>query len=223
MEVLGTKREAARVTREDIQQLHALMKHCFKHDGPYPLSSGRSSNYYYDGKLGTLHPPTAWLIGNILLGPILESRADAVGGLEIGSVPIADAIGIAAHLRGITLPTFVVRKVQKQHGTRSQIAQAYREDGKELLTKGVRVAIVDDVITTGGSIKQAIDVVQDLGCTVATVITLVERHESGDKALRGLGFPVLRVFYTNAEGQLFTDEEFVRRVEAAASRGALRA
>jgi len=46
-----------RTPATDIEELHELMQYCFKHDGPYPLSSGRVSDYYYDGKIGTLHPP----------------------------------------------------------------------------------------------------------------------------------------------------------------------
>jgi orotate phosphoribosyltransferase len=204
------------VTREDIEELHRLMQHCFKHDGPYHLSSGLVSNYYYDGKLGTLHPPTAWLAANILVDVVLESGAEAVGGRETGSIPISDAIGIAAHLKGHFLPSFFVRKTTKDHGTRSDVAQAHF-DGEELLVPGRRVALVDDVITTGGSIQDAIDAVENKGCIVTAVFTLVERHESKGTALRGRPYPVLRIFYTDDDGRLFIDEEFVRRAEVAAS------
>jgi orotate phosphoribosyltransferase len=204
------------VTREDIAELHGLMQSCLKHDGPYPLSSGLSSKYYYDGKLGTLRPPTAWLIGNVLLDVVLDSGAEAVGGPEIGAIPIADAIGLAAHLRGHVLPTFIVRKQAKSHGTRSQVAQAYVGETEDLLCPGRRVAIVDDVITTGGSIKQAIDVVEAMGCIVTAAIALVERHESDGKAFANAKYPVIRIFRTDEEGRLIIDEDFVRRAEQAA-------
>jgi orotate phosphoribosyltransferase len=209
------------VARTDIEQLHDLMQSALRHDGPYPLSSGLESKYYYDGKLRTLDPPAAWLIGNILLDVVIGSGAEAVGGLEVGAIPISDAIGLAAHLRGQYLPTFYVRKVPKSHGTGSQVSQAYLPNGEEVLRPGRRVAIVDDVITTGGSIKQAIEVVQGLGCIVSIVIALVERHESGGRALRGQGYPVARIFYTDEDGNLFIDEEFVRRAEEATRAGVL--
>lgn len=202
------------MTNDALDQLREFMSRCFKHDGPYPLSSGRTAAYYYDGKLATLNPAAAWLIGNILVDPLLEAGAEAVGGPEVGAIPIADAVGIAAHLRGRPLPTFIVRKAPKSHGTRSQVAEAHTGRDEPLLTAGRRVAIVEDVITTGGSIQQAIDVVRSLGCEIAVVATLVERHESGGTALRGQGFPVLRIFYTDADGHLFTDEEFLRRAAA---------
>jgi len=204
------------VTRQDIERLHELMQSALKHDGPYPLSSGIVSEYYYDGKLSTLDPPTAWLIGNVLVDVIVDSGAEAVGGLAIGSIPIADAVGLAAHLKGRYLPTFYVRSEPKSHGTGSQISQALLPNGEELLKPGRRVAIVDDVITTGSSIEQAIQAVRDLGCIVTLVVALVERHESRDRALRGHEYPVLRIFYTDEDGHLFIDDEFVRRAEEAA-------
>jgi orotate phosphoribosyltransferase len=69
------------VTRQDIEELHRLMQFCLKREGPYTLASGLTSNYYYDGKLGTLHPPTVWLAANALVDVILaagEVSASAV-------------------------------------------------------------------------------------------------------------------------------------------------
>lgn len=208
------------MTRQEIEELHRLMQHCIKYDGPYQLSSGLESKYYYDGKLGTLHPPTVWLAANAMVDVIIASGAEAVGGRESGSIPISDAIGITAHLKGHFLPTFFIRKETKTHGTRSDVSQAHFNGG-ELLTSGRRVAIVDDVITTGKSIQDAIDAVEARGCVVMVVATLVERHESGDTALRGRDYPVLRIFYTDEDGHLFIDEEFVRRAEEATRSGLL--
>ena len=179
------------------------------------LSGGRPSNYYCEAKKSTLYPSDAKLIGEILVDAILDSGAEAIGGLEIGSIPISMAVGFAALERQRVLPTFIIRKEAKRHGTRDRVAEAYAED-EHLLVPGRRVAIVDDVITTGGSVAKAIEVVSDLGCRVVMVISLVERHESDGKALRGRGFPVMRVLYTDERGQLYIDEEFVRRAEEAA-------
>jgi orotate phosphoribosyltransferase len=202
------------VIRRQIEELREEMLAALKHDGPYPLSSGRQSNYYYDGKLRTLEPRTALLLANILVDPIVDLDAEAVGGLAIGSIPISQSIGIAAHLRGHYLPTFYVLKEPKTHGTRVQAYQAELPNGEELLTKGRRVVIVDDVITTGKSIQQAIDVVQSRGCIVKGVIALVERHES-EGQLEGQGFPVLRIFRTDDSGNLRIDDDFVRAAERA--------
>jgi orotate phosphoribosyltransferase len=198
------------------------MQRCFKYAGPYKLASGRQSKYYYDGKGATQDPVAAWLIGNALMDMVHESGAEAVGGLELGAIPIADATALASYLvRGRPIPTFIVRKVAKSHGNRSQVCEANTPDGTPLLMEGRLVAIVDDVITTGGSMQTAIDVVRGLGCIVTTVIALVERHESENKALRGQGFSVSRLFYTNEEGDLFIDDDFARRVDQPVEAGLL--
>ena len=205
------------MTGQDIEQLQAYLQGCLKYDGPYTLASGRQANYYYDGKGATHYGPAAWLIGNALLDIVLDSGAEAVGGLELGAVPISDAVGIAAWVsRGVALPTFVVRKSAKTHGTGLNVSEANMPDGSRLLRPGRRVAIVDDVITTGGSIQKAIDTVREMGCIVTVVAALVERHESKELAqgLWSQGFPVRRLFYTDEQGRLYTDEEFARRVGA---------
>lgn len=203
------------MTRQDIEELHRLMQFCLKREGTYTLASGLTSNYYYDGKLGTLHPPTVWLAANALVDVILASGAEAVGGLASGSIPLSDAIGIAAHLKGRELPTFFARPQAKDHGTASNVSQSHFAGG-ELLVKGRRVAVVDDAITTGGSIQQAIDVVEAKECVVSCVAALVERHESGGKALRGRDYPVFRIFYTDEAGTLYIDEDFAALAEASA-------
>lgn len=207
------------MTRQDVEQLQAFMRQCFKYNGPYLLSSGRESKYYYDGKGATLDPPALWLIGRAVLDIVLDAEAEAVGGLEIGAVPIADAVGLVAHVeRGIRLPTFIVRKEAKSHGIRSRVTEANMPGDAPLLRAGRRVAVVDDVITTGGAVQQAVTAVRELGCVVAVVVALVERHESIETdALRGQGFPVKRLFCTDAEGRLDVDAELVRRTEAQAA------
>ena len=199
------------MTRNEIERLYELMQRCFRYEGPYTLASGRTADYYYDGKGATLDPEAAWLIGNAMVDVVLESGAEAVGGIELGCVPIADAVGLAAHVnRRRHLPTYIIRKEQKGHGTKSRFTEANVDDGR-LLKPGRRVAIVEDAITTGGSIKQAIDVLREMGCEVTCVVTLVERHESNGTALRGEGFPVYRLFYTDEQGRLYIDESFFAR------------
>lgn len=200
--------------REELERLRADMGVCIKREGPYTLASGRTSDYYYNGKLGTLDPAIAWQVGNLLAAPVLASGAEAVGGLELGSIPLSDAIGIAAHLQGKRLPTFIVRKQAKDHGTQSLVEQPNIPDGP-LLRAGRRVAIVDDTITTGGSIRQAYEAVRALGCEVTIIVALVERHENRGVALRDLGVPVWTLFYTDEAGTLHVDEAFVAMAERA--------
>ena len=203
------------VDRTDIERLRELMqRHCFQY-GDFTLASGRSSKFYYNGKRVTLRPSAAKLIGEALVDVVLASGAEAVGGPALGAVPIASAVGAASLARGRELPVFVVRIEQKAHGARDLIAEPYTEDGEELLTEGRRVAIVEDTITTGGSVLKAIDPLEELGCKVVLVAVLVERHEGGGDALRTRGYDVLSLFRTDEEGRLSINEEFLSRLEAA--------
>ena len=201
------------VTEQEIQDLRDLMqKYCFEY-GDFTLSSGRTSKYYYDGKRATLSPVAARMIGGILAEVILPLGVEAVGGLEIGSVPISSAVGQAALEFGRELPLFIVRKKPKSHGTRDLVARAFVEDD-DLLREGRQVAIVDDVITGGGSVQKAIDAVEAQGCKVVLVVVLVERHEGGGDALRERGYDVLSIFRTDEEGQLSINDAFLQRLAA---------
>ena len=218
------------VDRKEIERLRDLMQvHCLRY-GDFTLASGRSSKYYYNGKRITLRPSGAKLIGEVLADVVLASGAEAVGGPELGAVPIALAVGMASLARGRDLPVFVVRQEQKGHGARDRVAEPYAEEGSvgairpdgsptgresPLLTTGRRVAIVEDAITTGGSVQKAIEAVEELGCRVELVVTLVERHEGGGEALRSRGYDVLSVFRTDEEGRLSVNEAFLRRLEEA--------
>lgn len=189
-----------------------MQEYCFEY-GEFTLSSGLPSKYYYDGKRATLDPYAASLIGKVLTDVVISSGAECVGGLEIGSVPIAVEVGQAALAQQRDLPTFIVRKAQKEHGTRDSVAQAYTRHG-DLLRPGRRVAIVDDVITTGGSVSKAIDAVKQLGCEIVLVAVLVERHEGGAEDLRAR-YDVVSLFRSDETGHLSVNPDFVRRLEAA--------
>ena len=202
---------------QDIERLRDLMqRHCVQH-GDFTLASGGRSKYYYNGKRITLRPSAAKLIGAALVDVVLASGAEAVGGPALGAVPIAMAVGIESLARGRDLPVFVVRMEQKAYGARDLVAEPYSDDDNDLLTKGRRVAIVEDAITTGGSVKKALDAVEALGCQVTLVAVLVERHEGGGDALRSNGYDVLSLFRSDEEGRLSINEAFLSRLEAARS------
>jgi len=203
------------VTLETVERLGELMrKHCFRY-GDFTLTSGARSKFYYNGKRVTLRPSAAKLIGEALVDVVLSSGAETVGGPALGAVPIAMAVGEAALARGRDLPVFVVRMEQKEHGAKDLIAEPYSDDGGEVVTNGRRVAIVEDAITTGGSVQKAIDAVQAAGAEVVLIAVLVERHEGGGDALRAKGYDVVSLFRADEEGQLSVNEAFARRLEAA--------
>ncbi len=200
---------------ELLDKLRDLMqRHCFQY-GDFTLTSGGKSKFYYNGKLVTLRPSSAALIGEALIDVVLASGAEAVGGPALGAVPIAMAVGAASLTRGRDLPVFVVRMEQKAHGARDLIAEPYSDDGNAVMSAGRRVAIVEDTITTGGSVLKAVDAVRAAGCEVALIAVLVERAEGGADALRKQGLDVVSLFRADQDGQLSVNPAFLERQAAA--------
>lgn len=211
---LGTGPSDPPAGRAGIERLRELMqRHGFQY-GDFTLVSGRKSTYYYNGKRVTLRPEGARLIGEALVDVVLASGAQAVGGPELGAVPIAMAVGLASLSRGRELPVFVVRREPKQYGARDAVAEPYGDNG-EVLAEGRRVALVEDTITTGGSVRKAIEAVEALGCRVVLVAVLVERHEGGADDLRARGYDLLSLFRADEEGRLSVNEAFLARLKAA--------
>ncbi|MEX0786071.1 MAG: orotate phosphoribosyltransferase [Dehalococcoidia bacterium] len=201
--------------RQGLETLRDLMqRRCFQY-GDFTLASGRKSKFYYNGKLVTLRPSGAKLIGEALVDVVLASGAEAVGGPALGAVPIAMAVGAAGVALGRDLPVFVVRMEQKEHGARDLIAEPYSDAERPVVAEGRRLAIVEDTITTGGSVRKAIDAVESLGCEVVLVAVLVERHEGGADELRKQGYDVVSLFRADEEGRLTVNEAYVERLEAA--------
>ncbi len=174
--------------RKEWEALRALVYERSFEFGDFMLTSGKKSRYYFDGKQVTLSPEGAYLLGKIIVQKIKDIGVDAVGGITIGADPIAGALAAVAFLEGMeNLKLFIVRKTPKKHGKCKLI------EGPPL-NKGDRVVIVDDVITTGGSIIEAINALKDLDCEVVKVIALVDRQEGGTEKIKSLGIEVDPVF-----------------------------
>jgi orotate phosphoribosyltransferase len=162
--------------------------------GSFVLASGAKSDLYVDAKLTTLDPRGAVLVGRagwaLIQGTAAERgvRVDAVGGLTMGADSISLSIGIAAHLEdpACTLQTFTVRKTPKAHG-RSKLIEGNFAPGNS-------VAVVEDVITSGGSALKAIDAIEAEGGRVAFVIALVDRQEGGRENIEKRGHAVVSIF-----------------------------
>jgi orotate phosphoribosyltransferase len=192
--------------------------------GTVRLSSGRESKYYYNGKPVFQHPRFRPIVGALIADEVIRAGAEAVGGLEVGAVPLAQAVSDAAFEKGVTIPAFFVRKERKSHGPSYDDKVAvlnadagFADDGRPLLSKGRRVAIVDDVVTGGGSALLAVEAVTDVGCDIVLVMPIVERHEQGGDVFRSKGIPFKCLFHTDENGVLTLDHELEARLGLAAA------
>jgi orotate phosphoribosyltransferase len=169
----------------DHERLLTLLAERSARRGHFTLASGRQSTLYIDARLTTMSPDGLALIGPLALAALRASdwRVDAVGGLTLGADPVSYAIAYASAVGGAPLRAFTVRKEAKAHGTGRLIEGPFRA--------GDRVAVVEDVITTGGSALRATEAIRAGGGIVAGVLALVDREEGGRQALEDAGLPVL--------------------------------
>ncbi len=162
-----------------------ILEHSFKYTKrpSFKLASGKMSNFYFNCKPTTLNSEGMLLIGNLMYNLIKEEgwQVDGVGGLTLGADPVANAIAYTYAVKGEPMKAFVVRKETKSHGT-----MAWIEGG---VKKGDRVLIVEDVITTGGSSKNAIKRAKKCGLKVMGVVALIDRQEGGKEAVEKMGLP----------------------------------
>ncbi|MBL7119122.1 MAG: orotate phosphoribosyltransferase [Dehalococcoidia bacterium] len=163
-------------------------------EGDFTLSSGVKSDRYFEGQKVTLSPQGAYEVGKAIYDELVKVGVDAVGGLAMGAYPIAVSVAMVSHMEGRPIPSFIVREVPKEHGTRREIEGGLKE--------GSRVAIVDDVITKGGSILKAIRAVEEANCKVVKVIVIVDRYEGGSDMLREKGYDFSPILGYRAPGEV---------------------
>jgi len=164
--------------------IELLLLHSFqvRENPPFILASGGTSPYYLNCKPVTLMAEGMAVIGALGYEALKPFGLAAVGGLTLGADPIANAIAMHSHARSHSLNAFVVRKEPKKHGTEQWL------EGE--LAPQSRVAVVDDVITTGGSTIKAIERIRAAGHTVEHALVLVDREEGGREAIEALGVEV---------------------------------
>lgn len=150
--------------------------------GEVKLASGKTSNFYINGKKITLDPEGLSLVSEALL-ELVPKEAQAVGGLTLGADPMAAGLALVAYQKGRRLNAFIVRKQQKGHGTKDLL------EGD--LPHGSKCIVLEDVVTTGGSALKAVEVLEAEGHTVLGVLALVDRQEGGAKTLARWGLKSL--------------------------------
>ncbi len=154
------------------------------------LASGKESDFYIDCKRTALTAEGHVLIGRCLFERVRRIRplVRAVGGLTLVADPIASAIALTSFLQGEPVDAFIVRKEPKGHGTGQWI------EGRATIPDGSRVAVLEDVVTTGGSALKAIERCRAEKLEVVGCFALVDRDEGGRQAIEAAGVAVDALF-----------------------------
>jgi orotate phosphoribosyltransferase len=157
--------------------------------GEIKLASGRVSNFYFNLKPSMLDAEGAALLAQLTVDAVVSEHIDYIGGLEMGAVPIAVAVAQLSQMLGAPIHAFFVRKQPKDHGARLSIEGLMPDES----LAGKRVVIIEDVTTTGGSARKAVDSVRAAGAEIAFVLTIVDREEGATEAFaaEGLDFRAL--------------------------------
>ena len=155
----------------------------------FTLASGRKSPHFFDMKPVMMNPECAHLLGILIHDAINDfDRVDAIGGLELGAVPLT-GIAIAKAAKGSKLKGFIIRKEPKGRGGRKTGNPPGIEGAS--ITKGEHIILLEDVTTTGGSALKAAKILQDIGCKVVGCITILDRQEGGIEAFAESNIPLI--------------------------------
>ncbi len=163
------------------------------------LASGRVSNFFVDCKQTVLTAEGHAVVGQLMFEALPRlGHVEAVGGVALGGCPLASAVSLISFQQGTPLPALYVRKERKDHGTAKLI------EGDKSLRPGLRVALLEDVVTTGGSSLKAVELLRRAGCEVAGIVAIVDRLEGGAENIEAAGVPLVtlctrRDFMSDAE------------------------
>lgn len=187
----GSTSNSDRIHLNDIskekERLRAIIKKKAFLTGKFQLSSGEISDHYFDCKMVTLDSEGLPILASLIIDMMRNDGLTIIGGLSIGADPIV--AGVVSHGYGEDFPAsgFLIRKERKKHGTKKRI------EGPPL-EKGTRVAIVDDVITSGNSIIAAIDAAREEELVPVVAYALVDREEGGAERIEEKGIPFKPLF-----------------------------
>ncbi|QLK27333.1 orotate phosphoribosyltransferase [Natrinema zhouii] len=140
--------------------------------GEFELSHGGTSEYYVDKYLFETDPDCLELVAEAFADRL--SADDKLGGVALGGVPLAAATSVAAGV-----PYVIARKQRKEYGT-GNLIEGRLEDGEE-------VVIVEDIVTTGTSVVEAVEALREAGATVERALVVVDREEGGRENIADAG------------------------------------
>jgi orotate phosphoribosyltransferase len=178
------------MTVNNKQRLKEILLEKSYRQGKFTLSSGLESDFYIDGKQTTLSAEGAYLCGKEIFALIKNNPEpiSSVGGMTLGADPLVTAASMISFLEKQPIPAFIVRKESKGHGTEQYI------EGLKNMEAGSTVALLEDVVTTGGTLLQVIERVEAQGFKVGLIVTVVDRQEGGAENLAKAGYPMKAIF-----------------------------
>ena len=152
---------------------------CCRLSGEFTLRSGQVSSEYFDKYLFESDPALLARVADQMVR-LVPDDTDLLGGLELGGVPIATIVSVRTGL-----PALFVRKKAKEYGT-CKLAEGPDVAGR-------RVTLVEDVITTGGAVRDATRALREAGAVVETVVCAIDRSPAGENPLADVGLEVRAV------------------------------
>ena len=159
--------------------------------GSFTLSSGKKSNYYIDGRLISLDPSGSEKISKIFINKI-NFKIDKIGGPATAAIPLISSLSsYLKHLHNKEVPGFYIRPSSKEHGLTNKIEGS--------LNKEENVVVIDDTLTTGGSIINAIKEIQSVGANVKLSLSIFDRNEGGKEKIEKLGINHYSIFRYDKE------------------------
>ena len=155
----------------DAELRAALLEHAYL-EGDFLLRSGKRSKYYLDKYRFETRPDLLGPLGEALAAAVREHEPDAdrLAGPELGAVALAAATSLQSGL-----PFLIVRKAEKGYGTSNRIEGVFEP--------GECVCLVEDVVTSGGALLDAVEAVRAAGLVVHNAVCIVDREEGGADAL----------------------------------------
>jgi orotate phosphoribosyltransferase len=179
-------RDRAVLLKEKKRLLEIIKAKSLLTGGSFKLASGGTTDYYLYLKQTTFDPEGAALTAEVVYSLMRDyPEVDAIGGLELGCVPIIAAV-CALSWRERPIQGFVVRKEKKGHGTDKKIDGNFADNST--------VVLIEDVTTRGGSVMEAVRAVRGRGATVKKIITIVDRLEGATENLGKEGIELEPIF-----------------------------
>lgn len=151
------------------------------------LSSGKTSDYYFDARRVTLTSQGAYLCARLILDLVKDEEFEALGGPTLGVDPLLGAINVLCFQAGSPIKTFIIRKAPKAHGKQQQVEGPLLSEGKD-------VVLIDDVATTGKAFLESIEVLRRMNIKVKKAVCLIDREQGAREALMSQGCELISIF-----------------------------